>query len=94
MIWYKGMPPKTLNGSYLLYFKKGIVCSGRYRYGMYGEPFLEKIAWRCDCCGTFGTPTHWEYIEPPYSEEAREVRDDGAATTGTDLGVGRESKNP
>ena len=56
-----GEPPKD-SRTYLLKFKSGILCSGKYRYGLTGEPQKDEAAWRCDCCGRFATPIAWEEV--------------------------------
>ena len=48
--------PRTDDGkTYLLRFAY-IVCSGRYRYGLRGEPQQDVLAWRC---GRLATPEAW-----------------------------------
>lgn len=56
-VWTASNAP-TPNGPYL----------SRYRYGLRGEPQQDELAWRCDCCGRFYTPTHWlplDALPPP-----------------------------
>ncbi len=60
--WKEGCPPKNDNKTYLLKFKGSIICTGRYRYGLKGEPSQNTIAWRCDCCGRYATPIEYTTI--------------------------------
>ena len=61
MDWIKGTPPQD-GKSYIMKFKSGIICSGRYRYGGLGDPQQAVLDFRCDCCGRYATPIEWAYI--------------------------------
>jgi len=61
-MWIKGTPPKD-NKTYLLKYKSGIICSGRYRYGVMCEPQPDVLDWRSDCCGRFATPVEYALTE-------------------------------
>lgn len=61
--WKDGMPYIKDDKTYLLKFRSGIICTGRFRYGMLGEPSQDTLAWRCDCCGRFAAPIAYAELE-------------------------------
>jgi len=50
-------PPKAAH--ILMRTKRGIVSSGKYRYGTLGEPQQDVLDWRCNCCEGFGGMFEW-----------------------------------
>lgn len=58
-IEWKAGPPPDKKKQYLAKSSGYIVTSVRYRYGLYGEPSQDTLAWRCDCCGRFGGTFEW-----------------------------------
>jgi len=60
-VWIKmsTREPERIGKAVLLKFPSGIICSGRKRYGVLGEPSQDTYAYRCDCCGRFSTPKEW-----------------------------------
>lgn len=52
--------------SLLLYCVAPIpIYCGRHRYGEFGEPQRDVLAWRCDSSGRFANPTQWAALIPP-----------------------------
>ena len=70
--WKKGTPPENTGETFLLHFKSGVICSGRYRRGSMGEPSGITLDWRCDCCGRFSTPDYWARFEEPWKARGEE----------------------
>lgn len=62
--------PVPKNKSVLLRFRHDIFAACDYRLGRLGEPQMNQgLEWRAQCCGRWGTPTHWMPIPPLNQEE-------------------------
>ena len=54
--------PADKTKTYLLEFKSGVICAGKFRLGYSHEPQPGQKGWRSDCCGRWANPKKWAVL--------------------------------